>query len=687
MKSKLIILSIILLIFNNSNFAQYGWDSDYDPNNVIGEQLYTQVKSVLGEQYTVWYYVLDSMFNKDYTYDEIIDPYNQFQGKVFFISYPVYDSDDLYPPYYESSYSRPDSSIVGIFSNGSIIWHSEPISLVKLDTINYGLYHDYSIPDEIFAIKDINRDGKVDILLMTDALWIISWDGTTGTIINDMDPVDRSSKLFTTLSYELIDSDGDGILEILSYWYDLYSEEIIQPSINVPTLPYVSYGWNGEKYGLWDDVVQLGLNEYPVVNKLTAIVKCNVRYNREADSIFTYTYIVQNNDSSLQQIRFVILDNMTEHKSIDPVNNPWSSVGGFDSTGVSWKGISSTERIDPGSTKSGFNIFSKRLPQIIKFYLRGVGDRIAFNPDLDKYYDFNVALMNFRTKSFSGYTIGPVDFPNNITNFGLIDSLLKFNDQSFELGWITNQTTAAKYDSLFNVAKIQLQQNNNAVAIATLQTVLQEVDTDSTDNLTSEAYALLKYNTEYLLSKLSEQSVFNVSIINPAMSLVNPGAFTMEIKGTGFTTNSTVYFNGNTRTTTFVADTLLTAEIQSTDVSTAGNYPVWVSSGTINSDTLLFSVVTALPKPVRPVLECVTNNGDGTYTAYFGYKNENSVSVYIPVGSKNKFTPTPQDRRQKTVFLPGRNYRAFTVNFNGSNLVWTLNGRTSTASSNSAPCN
>ena len=179
----------------------------------------------------------------------------------------------------------------------------------------------------------------------------------------------------------------------------------------------------------------------------------------------------------------------------------------------------------------------------------------------------------------------------------------------------------------------------------------------------------------------------NVNIISPAMTLVNPGSFTIEVKGTGFTTNSVVYFNGNARTTTFVADTLLNAQILSTDVSAAGNYPVWVSDGTTNSDTLTFTVVSTLPKPVRPVLECVRNNGDGTYTAFFGYKNENDVSVYIPVGNKNKFTPTPQDRGQTRVFLPGRKYKVFTVNFNGSNLVWTLNGRTSTASSNSAPCN
>ena len=94
---------------------------------------------------------------------------------------------------------------------------------------------------------------------------------------------------------------------------------------------------------------------------------------------------------------------------------------------------------------------------------------------------------------------------------------------------------------------------------------------------------------------------------------------------------------------------------------------------------------------VHPVLECVTNNGGGSYTAFFGYKNDNSVSVTIPVGSNNKFTPTPIDRGQTTTFLPGRQVKTFNVPFNGSNLVWYLkgpdnSGRTSTASSNSAAC-
>ena len=94
---------------------------------------------------------------------------------------------------------------------------------------------------------------------------------------------------------------------------------------------------------------------------------------------------------------------------------------------------------------------------------------------------------------------------------------------------------------------------------------------------------------------------------------------------------------------------------------------------------------------VRPVLECVTANTDGTFIAKFGYKNDNSNAVTIPVGANNKFSPNPQGRGQTTDFQPGRIRFAFEVPFNGNNLVWSLKGpdnsnRTSTASRNSARC-
>lgn len=102
------------------------------------------------------------------------------------------------------------------------------------------------------------------------------------------------------------------------------------------------------------------------------------------------------------------------------------------------------------------------------------------------------------------------------------------------------------------------------------------------------------------------------------------------------------------------------------------------------------------PKSVRPILEGVRTQSDGSYIAYFGYKNENASDVEIPIGDHNKFHPAPQDRGQSTTFTPGRTPyypgHAFAIPFTSGNQVWTLEGpdgkrRTATASPHSARLN
>jgi hypothetical protein len=97
------------------------------------------------------------------------------------------------------------------------------------------------------------------------------------------------------------------------------------------------------------------------------------------------------------------------------------------------------------------------------------------------------------------------------------------------------------------------------------------------------------------------------------------------------------------------------------------------------------------PLALSPVLECVTNLGNNSYSAFFGYNNNNS-ELTIQVGANNKFTSGNEDRGQNTVFLAGRQVATFSVNFvSNETLTWRLVGpdniaRTSTASANSSPC-
>ena len=74
-----------------------------------------------------------------------------------------------------------------------------------------------------------------------------------------------------------------------------------------------------------------------------------------------------------------------------------------------------------------------------------------------------------------------------------------------------------------------------------------------------------------------------------------------------------------------------------------------------------------------PLLDCVHNNGNGTYTAHFGYLNNGSSVITLPVGAKNMFVGGNKNRGQPTVFEPGEHPSEFTVVFNAlDTLKWLL---------------
>jgi hypothetical protein len=66
--------------------------------------------------------------------------------------------------------------------------------------------------------------------------------------------------------------------------------------------------------------------------------------------------------------------------------------------------------------------------------------------------------------------------------------------------------------------------------------------------------------------------------------------------------------------------------------------------------------------PLVPTYDCTTANSDGTLTAFFGYKNQNGVSVSVPYGVKNSLSLDTNGYRPK-LFKPGEHHFAFGVDF------------------------
>lgn len=116
------------------------------------------------------------------------------------------------------------------------------------------------------------------------------------------------------------------------------------------------------------------------------------------------------------------------------------------------------------------------------------------------------------------------------------------------------------------------------------------------------------------------------------------------------------------------------------------NTPVPAPSATPVPQPTETAILVEVPAQLSPLLECVQDNGDGSYTAYFGYVNPNSAAVTISVGKDNRLVPPPEVRGQPTTFQPGRHSRAFTVDFTQGNVLWFLDGSTATAHVGRASC-
>ncbi len=183
--------------------------------------------------------------------------------------------------------------------------------------------------------------------------------------------------------------------------------------------------------------------------------------------------------------------------------------------------------------------------------------------------------------------------------------------------------------------------------------------------------------------------------ISPSLALVYDKAvefspLTITLSGNLFTDSSIVYFDNQPYVTTYISDSVVAFQISDESyLINTGNYPIWVSNYGIISETLYLSVVDKLDEALRPIVECVQDNQNGTYTAFFGYDNNYQTAVYIHIGLQNNVYDEVSEfyGGQPVIFLPGRNENVFTKDFNsGGTITWLLNTESVIADEGSILC-
>ena len=461
-------------------------------SDVIEEEIENKVKSTFGNQYYLDEIVIvDSIINSKFNDDQNFqDPYRTLESCILFTVEEHIDNN-----------TNNGKGLFGVYKNGDIIWTSG---------INIPLTNVLSLKS--YGSMELNKDGKVELMFSSNFsgyqsqmnLWIYAWDGNSGIRINDVDD-DSQSTLFTASSanFEFPDINGDGILEIQGYEiYKIASSS--EDSLEVPLFGFKdnNYSWNGSEYGKWNNTPQTdSLFIYPR-NKLNSDIMI---ITRSKNDTLAYTYKLNNSIQAINE--FVLGYNVNNIYGFNSEGWSFSKNGTY----LGWLTSNTKNFIYPGEKKE-FSLVGSKLPQIVECFLLG-HNKVNYNIS---------PITELSINSVHKYTIGPRLIPPTIVPNNFIDTLLNFSIRSYELGWISDIVIENKYDSLFTSAKTQLQQNNNNAARTTLQTVLQEVDVDSSSNLTSEAYALIKYNTEYLLQQIPEQPNNPNLIVNLKNSLGNP---------------------------------------------------------------------------------------------------------------------------------------------------------------------
>jgi hypothetical protein len=107
---------------------------------------------------------------------------------------------------------------------------------------------------------------------------------------------------------------------------------------------------------------------------------------------------------------------------------------------------------------------------------------------------------------YHGLTVGPWAPPSKFDPLVFLDTLTSFVRESHALGWIASQEAAESIISSFARATSDIRDSNIQAAIARINLILVHLEEVRTSVLSPEAYALIRYNSEYFKKMLHSKS-------------------------------------------------------------------------------------------------------------------------------------------------------------------------------------
>ena len=174
---------------------------------------------------------------------------------------------------------------------------------------------------------------------------------------------------------------------------------------------------------------------------------------------------------------------------------------------VGWGSNDAKYRILPDQSLDGFHITSRGLPGLRDFTIEP-----KLIPPSEEGDVTNDQIQEVEDKvAFKGQTLGPTAPPANFVALDFVNYIIDLKHQAGTLGWITNPGVPDSLDVKLDQVKKHIQAGNTKPAVNVLNAFLNELDAQGCPkyegcppgkHLLPEAWALLKFNAEYLLGKL-----------------------------------------------------------------------------------------------------------------------------------------------------------------------------------------
>ncbi len=178
--------------------------------------------------------------------------------------------------------------------------------------------------------------------------------------------------------------------------------------------------------------------------------------------------------------------------------------------------------ISQGVMQEGFSLKSKGLPSIVDVFFFGERRKRFSGPsptyDTDEIHEsFDRVFTQLESQyphtkgTVTRKTIGPKTPPADFKPIPFLDYIITLKHEAYNLGWIKNAGIEQSLDAKLDNAKKKIEQGNIEAAKNILMAFINEVeaqgcvtyeDCSSGKHISPEAYALLKYNVQYLISNL-----------------------------------------------------------------------------------------------------------------------------------------------------------------------------------------